>query len=401
MAATTADGGSQAPIVAGAGPRAAGAGWYRLAPDLLFERVDPHRVRVPRPLHDGAAGPRPRGSRRVIRAIVFDLDNTLTDFMRMKEAAIQAAIDGMIDAGLDRTARRAARSGSGVIYDERGLEFQQVFDELLEREFGEVDPKILASGIVAYRRARESDAGALPARADDAARTGQARHPARAWSPTRRALQVVAAAVRARTPAPVRRGGDVRRHGRAQARARRRSARCCAGSASSRAESLMIGDWAERDVVGARSLGMKTVFARYGDTFDTQGVRRGFRCRTTCSSWWASSTGLNGRGTHRGCPGEEERMSGEKVQCGSARVCMRRPDGVGRGSEGARLHSSTCSTSRSSTARRSTTSSARCSSSATSRSASTSSRRPSRSCSSLPFLSTDPTWLKRVERDTE
>ena len=34
--------------------------------------------------------------------------------------------------------------------------------------------------------------------------------------------------------------------------------------------SLMIGDWAERDVVGARSLGMKTVFARYGDTFDTK-----------------------------------------------------------------------------------------------------------------------------------
>ena len=35
-------------------------------------------------------------------------------------------------------------------------------------------------------------------------------------------------------------------------------------------ESLMIGDWAERDVVGARSLGMRTVFARYGDTFDTK-----------------------------------------------------------------------------------------------------------------------------------
>ena len=34
-------------------------------------------------------------------------------------------------------------------------------------------------------------------------------------------------------------------------------------------ESLMVGDWAERDVVGGRSLGMKTVFARYGDTFGT------------------------------------------------------------------------------------------------------------------------------------
>ena len=31
---------------------------------------------------------------------------------------------------------------------------------------------------------------------------------------------------------------------------------------------LMVGDWAERDVVGAKSVGMKTAFARYGDTFD-------------------------------------------------------------------------------------------------------------------------------------
>ena len=31
----------------------------------------------------------------------------------------------------------------------------------------------------------------------------------------------------------------------------------------------MIGDWAERDMVGASKVGMKTIFARYGDTFGT------------------------------------------------------------------------------------------------------------------------------------
>ena len=31
----------------------------------------------------------------------------------------------------------------------------------------------------------------------------------------------------------------------------------------------MVGDWAERDMVGAANIGMKTVFARYGDTFGT------------------------------------------------------------------------------------------------------------------------------------
>ena len=35
-------------------------------------------------------------------------------------------------------------------------------------------------------------------------------------------------------------------------------------------EAMMIGDWAERDVVGGKSLGMTTVFARYGDCFDTK-----------------------------------------------------------------------------------------------------------------------------------
>src|SRR5262245_63480973 len=94
----------------------------------------------------------------VIRAIVFDLDNTLTDFMRMKEASIEAAVDGMIDAGLALT-RTEVRQRVQAIYDEKGLEFQRVFDELLEKELGGVEPKILASGIVAYRRARASDLG--------------------------------------------------------------------------------------------------------------------------------------------------------------------------------------------------------------------------------------------------
>ena len=35
-------------------------------------------------------------------------------------------------------------------------------------------------------------------------------------------------------------------------------------------EALMVGDWAERDIVGAAKVGMKTAFARYGDTFNTE-----------------------------------------------------------------------------------------------------------------------------------
>ena len=34
--------------------------------------------------------------------------------------------------------------------------------------------------------------------------------------------------------------------------------------------SLMVGDWPERDVIGAKQLGMKTAFAKYGDVFGTK-----------------------------------------------------------------------------------------------------------------------------------
>ena len=36
----------------------------------------------------------------MIKGVIFDLDNTLLDFMRMKEIAVKAAIKGMIEAGL-------------------------------------------------------------------------------------------------------------------------------------------------------------------------------------------------------------------------------------------------------------------------------------------------------------
>ena len=40
-------------------------------------------------------------SSRAIEAVIFDLDNTLTDFMLAKQNSIGAAVDAMIDAGLD------------------------------------------------------------------------------------------------------------------------------------------------------------------------------------------------------------------------------------------------------------------------------------------------------------
>src|SRR3990170_5688527 len=91
----------------------------------------------------------------MIKAVIFDLDNTLVDFMAMKRQAVDAAIHAMRDAGL-KLSPDEIRKRIDVIYAERGIEFQNVFDQLLFEEFSKVDYKILSSGVIAYRRAREA-----------------------------------------------------------------------------------------------------------------------------------------------------------------------------------------------------------------------------------------------------
>jgi putative hydrolase of the HAD superfamily len=202
----------------------------------------------------------------MIKAIIFDLDNTLTDFVKMKGAAIEAAIDGMADAGL-AVSREVLREHIWRVYDEHGIEYQQVFDVALERAAGAVDPRAWAAGIVAYRRARESTLVLYPhvqytllglikrgialAVVSDGPR-------AQAWLRLA-SLQlhnlfdvvVTYEDTLTRKPSPEPFKKTLERLG------------------VEADEAIMVGDWAERDVVGAAQVGIRTAFARYGDTFGT------------------------------------------------------------------------------------------------------------------------------------
>lgn len=202
----------------------------------------------------------------MIRAIIFDLDNTLTDFMKMKRAAIDAAVDGMIDSGL-KLSRQDASEKIYKVYDREGIEYQQVFDLFLKEELGRVDYKILTSAIVAYRRARDSylvlyahvnltlmellKRGLKLAVVSDAPRL-------QAWMRLAHLqLQhlfdpVVAledTGERKPSPKPFERALELLQ--------------------VAPSEAIMVGDWPERDVLGASKLGIRTAFARYGDTFGT------------------------------------------------------------------------------------------------------------------------------------
>jgi HAD superfamily hydrolase (TIGR02253 family) len=203
----------------------------------------------------------------MIKAVIFDLDNTLVDFIAMKEAAIEAAVLAMIDAGL-KMPREEAKRKIFKIYDEEGIEDQKVFDKFFKKEFGIIDHRIHAAGIIGYRRARGAATVLYPhvqltlmelvkrglklAVVSDAPRL-------QAWLRLCQLnLHHIFDAVitfedthkKKPDPEPFKRALE---------------------QLNIKAdEAIMVGDWAERDIVGAKPLGIKTVFARYGDRFNTK-----------------------------------------------------------------------------------------------------------------------------------
>jgi putative hydrolase of the HAD superfamily len=202
----------------------------------------------------------------MIKAVIFDLDNTLVDFMVMKRQAVDAAINAMIDAGL-KLPVDDARKRIDKIYKEKGIEFQNVFDQLLYDVFKKVDYKILSAGVIAYRRAREAALVPYPhvyMTLTELLKMGLkltviSDAPAReAWLRLSYLnfhhlfdLVLTFDDTGERKPSPVPFKKALKLLGLRPE------------------EALMVGDWAERDMVGAAKVGMKTVFARYGDTFGT------------------------------------------------------------------------------------------------------------------------------------
>jgi putative hydrolase of the HAD superfamily len=89
----------------------------------------------------------------MIEAVLFDLDNTLINFMLMKRKSCEAAIDAMINSGL----KISKKKGMKILYDlygEKGIEYNRIFQEFLKKTIGRIDYKILAKGVVAYRKAQ-------------------------------------------------------------------------------------------------------------------------------------------------------------------------------------------------------------------------------------------------------
>jgi putative hydrolase of the HAD superfamily len=202
----------------------------------------------------------------MIKGILFDLDNTLVDFMKMKNSSVEAAADAMIDAGLDMPKDKILKE-LFLIYEREGIEHQFTFDKFLEERFDYVDYKILASGINAYRRQRLASLVTYPhvqTTLLELIRRGIRLGVVSDAPKLQGWLRLVQlglqhmfdpvvtfddTGIRKPAPEPFLKGLE--------------------GLRLQPEECLMVGDWDARDIIGAKALGMKTAFARYGDNFNT------------------------------------------------------------------------------------------------------------------------------------
>jgi len=91
----------------------------------------------------------------LIKAILFDIDNTLFPSGEFAELARRNAINAMIEAGLDADATETYAKLKKII-KKYGPNYPKHFNALLRELSMRNDPKIIAAGIVAYHQAKAS-----------------------------------------------------------------------------------------------------------------------------------------------------------------------------------------------------------------------------------------------------
>ena len=196
-----------------------------------------------------------------MKAIIFDLDNTLIDFIDRKKLVIQESVKAMIDAGINETFEKLHKEFSDF-YWKKGIEDQKIFQLFLKKKYGKIDYKVLAHAIIVYRQVNSgllrpypgtkrllislkkryklavlSDAPKLSAYLrlfsvglDDFFDLIISKDDVKVTKPNKKGFLEVAKRLKI-----------------------------------SPSDCIMVGDMPDKDMIGAKQIGMKTIFAEYGN----------------------------------------------------------------------------------------------------------------------------------------
>ena len=201
----------------------------------------------------------------MIKAFLTDLDNTLVDFMRMKKMAVEMACNYMINVGLDIPFQEMYDEIFKV-YWSTNIESQSALEQSLINKIGKIDKKILSSGIIGYQRGRDMATYTYPhveTTIRDILRLGL-KIGVISDAPAEQAYNRLARLHLTPWLDIVVTFDDTGE--------RKPSTKPFLFALEklnlTPKEVVYCGDWPERDIPGAKSIGMVTVFARWGEHSD-------------------------------------------------------------------------------------------------------------------------------------
>lgn len=204
------------------------------------------------------------------KAVLFDLDNTLVDFVGMKKRATRSAAHAMVAAGLEED----AESLSSELFDfylGYWIEADDAFEKFLLKKYGKADIRVLAAGVNSYLKEKYLCLHAYPG----------VKETLGSLKKMGLKMAVVSDGTRLKAWMRLNEAGidgffdcvvtfDDTGKKKPSSEPFRKAVEELGVSPE---QCLFVGDWPDRDIAGAQAVGMKTVLAVYGCIKDKNGVK--------------------------------------------------------------------------------------------------------------------------------
>ncbi|MDD4878568.1 MAG: HAD-IA family hydrolase [Candidatus Nanoarchaeia archaeon] len=195
----------------------------------------------------------------MIKAILFDFDNTISDFMKWKTLATNNAARAMCKAGLKMPINEAKECLMKE-YMKAGIESSKPFQRFLKKH-RQCDERILAAGINAYTSSKWKNLRPYPGVI-----------PVLRKLKNHYKLAIVSDAPKLKVYQRLEKLKLTKFFDTVIAyedTGRKKPSKIPFRKALKElkvkpSEAVFIGDWPDKDIKGAKSIGMKTIFARYG-----------------------------------------------------------------------------------------------------------------------------------------